>query len=650
MSVRSEKDNPDQDASVTVESWLGSVGHRQYCEHFADAGYIDMETIAGMEKADFKEIGIKKPGHIKMLMRESKKSFSGQEEAVDMGMIALNAKYDIDLQGQNLSKREGTKVVLATTNDLQKTPLVAKITKSAMLEREVNVLQLLKSKYGEQANNFVVKLCDYIKDYPANGTSALIMERGVVNNGTLAERFQTVHDEQDVVEKVAVAYQLLQIGNFLGQAGLVWGDVKPGNFVSFNMDNKYFRYKAIDFDSCFSQRQAGLSAGELEALVTPGYIAPERAEILLLRKGQGGTEPNFPVLDSKQDVFIFGLILYRLFTGSEYFSSNEIESGEYEQKLADKSFQPVFPKSYKHKGVKTVLGEMLCRDPESRPSFEQVLRHSVWNSESSIRMSIIINKLSKMETSILKRVEDSFGRVEVQIEQLGKKVDSVFQLMINLQNSEYPYFCFCLPDLRKKEGGIFQWADNIKKGMLEKIGWKRYFRFYILDEGPMLLPGICKELDKPFPNEDGILVQVPGLLLKKIAPYMYFMSKICAMARDVGQCIPIAQYFLKTIDFGQLADSYKLIVSMTGQMQQVEGYMKKMETKMGILARHEKPMENASDKNSMLSVQTLEVMKAILGEKRFGKSDWKELVSSGKMKKVYKESDDGYYCDRSNCN
>lgn len=41
----------------------------------------------------------------------------------------------------------------------------------------------------------------------------------------------------------------------------------------------------------------------------------------------------------------------------------------------------------------------------------------------------------------------------------------------------------------------------------------------------------------------------------------------------------------------------------------------------------------------MLSVQTFEVMKAILGEKGFGASGWKKLVSSGKIQKVYKESD-----------
>lgn len=197
--------------------------------------------------------------------------------------------------------------------------------------------------------------------------------------------------------------------------------------------NDEFKYKAIDFDSCFSWCQTGSSfeipsntkVGELETLVTPRYIAPERAEILLRRKGLGGTKGKLPALDSKQDVFIFGLILFRLFTRSEYFSSEQIASGEYEKILADRRFRPSFPKDL-HKGVRTVLEEMLRRDPKDRPSFEQVLRHSVWNSESSVRMSIIVNKITAVETAILERIEVRFGRMEVQMDQLGNKMDSVF--------------------------------------------------------------------------------------------------------------------------------------------------------------------------------------------------------------------------------
>lgn len=127
---------------------------------------------------------------------------------------------------------------------------------------------------------------------------------------------------------------------------------------------------------------------------------------------------------------------------------------------------------------------------------------------------------------------------------------------------------------------MFKCADNIKKGVLEKIGWKRYFRFYILDEGPMLLPGICKELDEPLPDKHGILVELPGTLLKKIAPYMYFMSKLCGMAAKVEKYVPMAQHLLNGINFDQLSDSFKLIVSVTGQIKQVESYVKTKETSM----------------------------------------------------------------------
>ena len=66
----------------------------------------------------------------------------------------------------------------------------------------------------------------------------------------MADRFTTIHDKQQFIQKVSVAYQLLEIGNFISECNIVWGDVKPGNFVSFNVNNE-FKYKAIDFDSCF---------------------------------------------------------------------------------------------------------------------------------------------------------------------------------------------------------------------------------------------------------------------------------------------------------------------------------------------------------------------------------------------------------------
>ena len=64
VSTSNKKDN-----AVSVETWLESLGLKQY-ENFTEAGCDDFETISAMEKEDFKEIGIKL-GHIIKLCWEA---------------------------------------------------------------------------------------------------------------------------------------------------------------------------------------------------------------------------------------------------------------------------------------------------------------------------------------------------------------------------------------------------------------------------------------------------------------------------------------------------------------------------------------------------------------------------------------------------
>ena len=668
--IRKEANQAKQDAvdaenaKRAVKLWLGGLNLSMYYDIMINEGYDDLNTVRSITEESLAAMGIEKVGHVAKLTNAIR-ALSNRYSAIstassgtgstasanDVGKIVLN--YHFQIRGRNLSKRKGTKVVLANTNDVQNTPLVAKLTKSSTLGREARVLQLLRAKHGDSANEYVVKMYDYIENYDHDGTSALVLERGVDHRGTLADRFASHHDKQPFIQKISVAYELLQIGQFIHQAGLVWGDVKPGNFVSFNVNNA-FRYKAIDFDSCFystvnKDHGAAPSSGadipfsaeipSLEMLVTPGFIAPERAEMLLLQKEESAdTSKVFPTIDSKQDVFIFGLILYRLFTGKEYFPSEQVENGEYEQILASQDFKPVFPKSLR-RDVRNILGEMLCRDPSDRASFDQILSHSVWNSEASIRMSTIVNRLDSVEQKILESIEDGFRRVEDQLEGLGHKMDSVFQLIVNLHNSKYPYFCFCLPEVRRNGDSMFEWVDAIKKGTLERIGWSRYFRFYILDEGPMLLPGVCEELDEPLPDMKGISVELPGALLKKMAPYMYFMSKMIAVAVKVGKYIPMARPLMDAVNFDLLSDSFKLIVGVTGQMKKVEGYVKMFESNMKTITKQDKMTKAARAEESTMAAQALEVMEQIFGKDGFGEKGWQKLVASGKIKKVYRRSD-----------
>ena len=92
---------------------------------------------------------------------------------------------------------------------------------------------------------------------------------------------------------------------------------------------------------------------------------------------------------------------------------------------------------------------------------------------------------------------------------------------------------------------MLKWAENLKKNTLEKVGWKKYFRFFIVDEGPILLPGKCQNSKEPFGN--GILVELPGTLLAKLAPYLYFITKMFAIAAKLNG-LPIEHNFKITED------------------------------------------------------------------------------------------------------
>ena len=210
-------------------------------------------------------------------------------------------------------------VVLAEVNDESATPIVAKISKcdrSAMtLAQECRTIRHLKDTMGNQSEDLVVKLLDWVDD-DSFGNHAMFLERGELK-GDLSQVFKNgyLHQESEVY-RISIAQNLLQICACFTHCGVVWGDVKPGNFVSFRK-NMSFRFKAIDFDS--ARRDGGIGASfrgpsflsdvfesnsENGVMFTPGYICPERAKAIVQQQ-------NIKA-DNKQDVFVLGLGKYNI--------------------------------------------------------------------------------------------------------------------------------------------------------------------------------------------------------------------------------------------------------------------------------------------------------------------------------------------------
>ncbi|CAM9972103.1 unnamed protein product, partial [Choristocarpus tenellus] len=110
------------------------------------------------------------------------------------------------------------------------------------------------------------------------------------------------------------ARQVVETCQWVHQLGLVWGDIKPENFV----EGQDGELKAIDFDAvcvlpggiasrekCL-QESIGASFGQ-EHCLTPRYCAPERARASMVGKEFLATKAS--------DIWSTGMVLYWLLTG-----------------------------------------------------------------------------------------------------------------------------------------------------------------------------------------------------------------------------------------------------------------------------------------------------------------------------------------------
>ena len=157
-----------------------------------------------------------------------------KESSTDGSFIVKN--YRIFDEQQLIATVEGhCKVVLAETDNLLKTALVAKISTdtatATSLTQEMNVLKHLQKRDEDE---MIIHLIDWVEDFDGEGNNIMIMERAR-SNGDLAQLLKNGHlNSIDDLSCVSIAKNLLQIGQCLQKSGVVWGDVKPANFVSFS--------------------------------------------------------------------------------------------------------------------------------------------------------------------------------------------------------------------------------------------------------------------------------------------------------------------------------------------------------------------------------------------------------------------------------
>lgn len=138
------------------------------------------------------------------------------------------------------------------------------------------------------------------KDTNGNIRRCLLME--YIDGHDLKEYIK--HRDLTYMQMLKLTIKLAEGLDFLHQHAIVHRDIKPGNFL-FSKDGT--KVKIVDFGLSKSTHSGFMGRFQKEAGGTRVYMSPEQ-----LRKQK---------LDSRSDIFSFGITIYELFTGKHPFQA-----------------------------------------------------------------------------------------------------------------------------------------------------------------------------------------------------------------------------------------------------------------------------------------------------------------------------------------
>ncbi|CAM9291972.1 unnamed protein product [Ectocarpus sp. 12 AP-2014] len=179
------------------------------------------------------------------------------------------------------------------------------------------------------------------------------------------------------------ARQVVEVCQWLHRLGIVWGDVKPENFVEGQDDD----LKAIDFDSActLSGGMASLDKDVAERVqsrfgadhvLTPRYCAPERARASVSGESCLATKAT--------DIWSVGMVLFWLLTGQDYFE-NGLTDEEVVMTLCSSGFTvSLAGVDPKQEQARNLLGTMLSHIPQERGSMDSVLGRAFFAGGASV--------------------------------------------------------------------------------------------------------------------------------------------------------------------------------------------------------------------------------------------------------------------------
>ncbi|CAM9188513.1 unnamed protein product [Ectocarpus sp. 6 AP-2014] len=350
----------------------------------------------------------------------------------------------------------------------------------AAYRRESRILQYL-SRPGGATAGFVVRL---LEAYSTREYNFIAMEHAGTNLTTRMKELKKKHVSEQEAQIALWGQQACQVLVALHDLGIVWGDVKPDNFVC-----RGDHLIAIDFGSTcvevgsVAQRELGADA-ETSFTSSPNdqfawsvqYAAPERAR--LERSGHPC------VARRSQDVWSLGMVLYYLSAGGKpYFPSPVDRTGTaiaqfrelLEETLSDDNFC-VDLKNVRGTAWRCSLGLALITSEGERGTASEVLEafsrgmDGLVSTISKTRgMEYITRKLaaiSNCQEEILRRTGTTSDNVESVLQQqrdLRRRVSSMSTVLEHLAMDEMrmPHTFLVLPEKKSTLPRPKQWfADR----------------------------------------------------------------------------------------------------------------------------------------------------------------------------------------------
>jgi serine/threonine protein kinase len=197
--------------------------------------------------------------------------------------------------------------------------------------------------------------CDYLPD----GRAYLVME--FLQGETLTQRMSGSGGRLGSTTALRIAYQLASILAATHSANIVHRDLKPGNIMLVRDPDMQAgeRVKLLDFGIAKLAPEAGSDGLTRPGMVfgTPTYMSPEQC------RGAGD-------VDGRSDVYSLAVILYQMLAGRPPFPGEGV--GVVAMHLCEdpppiESLVPGLDP-----GVTALLGTMLAKKREDRPSMDQV--------------------------------------------------------------------------------------------------------------------------------------------------------------------------------------------------------------------------------------------------------------------------------------